>query len=330
MTSTHGSRHLSPHALAALCESAVLRAGGSSDTAAALASATVAAEQRGRPEVGAGHLLDHLDALRNGRLNGTAHPRVLSRRACVVTVDADRGAAQLAFDRAFDTLVDSARTNGVAVLSVHNSFTAGELGHYTSRVAETGLISMACANSPALMAVYGAHEAITGTNPISFALPHPRGPRMFDQATSATAWVRVRDAAARGESIPEGWALDPDGNPTTDARTALTGALLPFGGVKGANIAMMVEMLAALAGGSFSLDAAPFDSGSRSPGLGLFVAAIDPTAFDVSYPERAEGHLARLASGYGADFGRRKTPIAEIGLSDETYQALLAASGRAV
>src|SRR5699024_2120873 len=75
---------------------------------------------------------------------------------------------------------------------------------------------------------------------------------------------------------------------------ALTGALLPFGGAKGANIAMMIELLAAMSGGSFSLDAAPFDTGSRSPRLGLFIAAIDPTAFDPGYEERAETHLLPL------------------------------------
>ena len=214
------------------------------------------------------------------------------------------------------------------MLNTTNAFSAGELGHYTSQVADQGLIALACANSPALMAAFGTREAITGTNPLSFALPHPAGPRMFDQATSEVAWVRVRDAAARGEALADGWALDADGDPTTDAHAALAGALLPFGGIKGANIALMVEMLAAMAGGSFSLDAAPFDSGSQSPRLGLFLAAIDPTAFDPSATRRAESHLSRLREKHGADFGRRKAPIAEIEIADEVYRSLTEAPAR--
>ncbi|MEV1042079.1 MULTISPECIES: Ldh family oxidoreductase [unclassified Streptomyces] len=322
MTSNRSSHRMPLDALESLCESAIRSAGGSPEMAAVLASATVAAERRGRREVGAAHLLDYLAALRYGRLNGVARPRVASARAAVVTVDADCGTAQLAFDHALGDLVERARASGVAVLAMYNSFSAGELGHYASRVADKGLIALACANSPALMAVYGARVAITGTNPLSCALPHPSGPRMFDQATSAAAWVTVRDAAMRGETIPDGWALDADGNPTSDARAALSGALLPFGGVKGANIALVVEMLAAVAGGSFSQDAAPFDSGTRSPRLGLFVTAIDPTAFDTSYAQRAEDHLSRLASEHDADFGRRKTPITEVEIPDDVYRAL--------
>ncbi|MEE1738245.1 Ldh family oxidoreductase [Streptomyces sp. BE147] len=323
MTSPRSSRRVSIDALESLCESAVRVAGGSAETAAVLASATVAAERRGRREVGVAHLIDYLDAFRGGRLNRDAQPQVSGGRAAVVTVDADRGTAQLAFAHAFAELVERARACGVAVLAVYDSYSAGELGHYASRVAEEGLIALACANSPALMAAYGAREPITGTNPLSFALPHPSGPRMFDQATSATAWVTIRDAALRGEAIPDGWALDADGNPTGDASAALGGALLPFGGVKGANIAIMIEMLAAMAGGSFSLDAAPFDSGAQSPRLGLFVVAIDPTAFDPSYVHRAETHLQLLATAHGADFGRRKPPVTEVELSEDLYLRLV-------
>lgn len=292
--------------------------------ASALAEATVAAEQRGRHEVGAAHLLDYMAALRSGQVNGHARPQVVSSRSAVTIVDADGGTAQVAFDTAFDDLVERAHANGVAILATRNSYTAGELAHYTSRVADEGLVGLAFANSPAIVAGYGSSEPITGTNPISFAVPHPTGPRVFDQATSATAWVKVRDAASRGEAIPVGWALDSGGRPTTDARAAMSGALLPFGGVKGSNIAIMVELLAAMAGGSFSLEATPLGAGSESPSLGLLVVAIDPSAFDPDYPQRAEEHLRTLSSTHGADFGRRKALVTEIELTDDVYQALVA------
>jgi (2R)-3-sulfolactate dehydrogenase (NADP+) len=307
-----------------LCVDALRAAGASPDMARTLAAATVAAERRGKSGVGAAHLLDYLDALRAGRLHGAARPHLEHVRAAVLTVDADGGTAQLAFDHAADELVEAARSCGVAVLSTRNSYPAGELAHYAVRLAEAGMIALVCGNSPALMAVHGATDAVTGTNPLAFALPHRTGPRVIDQATSATAFVAIREAARRGEPIPEGWALDAQGRPTTDAVAALTGVLLPFGGIKGGSIAMMVELLAAMSGGSFSLDSAPFDSGGRSPRLGMLVAAIDPSAFATDYPERAEAHLLHLRDRFGIDIGRRRPPRTHVDLPEDVLRALRA------
>lgn len=322
MTSTGKIHRISVEELESLCGSALRAAGANSATAESLTRATLAAEARHKPAVGAAHLLDYLDSLRVGRINGDAVPEQSTRRAGVIAVDADEGIAQLAFDQALDSLTERARETGIAALSIHNSYSGGELGYYAARVAEAGFVALACGNSAALMATHGAREAVTGTNPHAFALPHAHGPRLFDQASSATAWVKIRDAAEVGEPLPEGWAIDADGEPTTDARAALGGAVLPFGGVKGSNIAFMVEMLATLAGGAFSVEAAPFDSGTRSPSLGVFVLALDPEAFDPGYPERAEAHLERLTREHGIDFGRRKAPPEYIELPDKVYRAL--------
>ncbi|MFF7294181.1 Ldh family oxidoreductase [Microbacterium sp. NPDC008134] len=310
-----------------LCRAAVRGSGGSERTAAALAASTVAAEQQGKVAVGAAHLLDYLDALAEGRLVPDAIPGVQSTRAGVVRVDAAGGTAQAAFDAAFPAFVRAAGEVGVAVLSLRDGYSAGELGYYARRVADRGLIALVCANSPALMSVYSAPVPVTGTNPMAFALPHASGPRSFDQASSATAWVSVRAAADRSEPLPEGWALDAAGAPTTDAGAALDGALLPFGGAKGSNIALMVEMLAVLSGGMFSQDAAPFDSGSTSPSLGLFVLALDPEAFDPGYSERVEQHLRALAERHGADFGRRH-PFPENATLPASLHAALTAAAR--
>lgn len=321
----HGSSDttvLTPEELADLCAHALEAEGAHAATARSLALATVAAEQRGRTEVGAVHLLDYLAALRAGRLDGQARPRVVDARAGALSVDAASGTAQAAFDLACDDLGRRARDCGIAVLSIHTCFTAGEIGHYTTRVAEQGLIAIAGSNSPALMSAFGAKEPVTGTNPLSFALPHPDGPRMFDQAASATAWVNIREAADRGEPIPDGWALDPQGESTTDAAEGLAGALLPFGGAKAGNIAFMVELLAAMSGGSFSLDAPAFDTGDASPQVGLFVIAIDPTVFDSRFADRAEAHLRRVAAEHGADFGRRKESRTDIALPSHVYDTL--------
>lgn len=141
--------------------------------------------------------------------------------------------------------------------------------------------------------------------------PAPDAPFTVDQASSSTAFVSVRDAAARGSPLPEGWVVDADGRPTTDPETALTGALLPFGGYKGANIALLVELLSSMAGGRWSVDAPPWDSGSRSPSVGMFAVGIDHSAIGPEFPARAEEHLERLAgSGVRLPGSRRTEPSA--------------------
>ena len=305
-----------------LCIAAITAAGGSTALAQSLAEATVAAERRGKTAVGTAHLFDYLDGLEAGRINGQARPKVTNRLPAAHHVDADRGTAQLAFDAVVDDFASSAANLGISVLNISNAFTAGELGYYTTRLAERGLVAFTGANSPALMSLFGAPGSATGTNPFSFAVPHVGGPRMFDQATSATAWVNVRDAADRSEAIPDGWALAPDGAATNNAEAALAGSLLPFGGVKGSNVALMIELLAVHGGGRFSVDAPAFDSGQENPGTGLFVIAIAADAFDPDYSKRVAEHLDRLHSQFGVDFGRKRS-LDVVELPRELHSALL-------
>lgn len=305
-----------------LCIAAITAAGGSPALAQSLAEATVAAERRGKTAVGTAHLFDYLDGLEAGRINGQAQPKVTNKLPAAHHVDADRGTAQLAFDAAFDDFASSAESLGISVLNIANAFTAGELGCYTTRLAERGLVAFAGANSPALMSLFGTPGSATGTNPFSFAVPHTGGPRMFGQATSATAWVNVRNAADRGETIPDGWALAPDGAATNDAGAALAGSLLPFGGVKGSNVALMIELLAVHGGGRFSVDAPAFDSGQESPGTGLFVIAIAADAFDPGYSQRVAEHLDRLHARFGFDFGRKRS-LEVVELPEELHSVLL-------
>ena len=313
--------------LASLCSTAIIAAGGDEPTAAALTEAVLAAERRGNTAVGVAHLMDYLDALEGGRLNGAPRPVIRHDRRSVITVSADDGIAQLAFVAARPALSDAARECGVAVLSISNSFPIGELGYYTYELAAEGFVALAAANSTPLMSLYGAPDAITGTNPLSFALPG-RPPRLVDQASSAVAWVRIRDAAAAGEPIPPGWALDADGNPTTDAAAALMGPVLPFGGIKGSNLALIIELLSVLSGASFSMDAPDFLSGNRPPRVGMFLVALDPAAFAGEYLDRVENHLERLRTRYGIDFGRYYSSVERMVLPDHIYARLDSAGRR--
>src|SRR5690606_11951921 len=141
-----------------------------------------------------------------------------------------------------------------------------------------GLVALAATNGPALMAGSGSTRPVFCTNPLAFAAPRSDAPPLLiDQASSATAFVNIREAARRGEEIPPGWAVDREGNETTDPGKAIGGALRAFGGARGANIALMVEVLAAgVTGANWSLDAPSFTAGSQSPGSGLFVLGIEP------------------------------------------------------
>jgi (2R)-3-sulfolactate dehydrogenase (NADP+) len=284
--------------LAVLCERAVLAAGGSREDAKVLARATVEAELVGNRAVGVGHLFDYLDGFRQGRIAVDAQPGVRRAAPAVIDVDAGHGLAQRAFQAAFPDFLEATHQSGLAALWVRDSYTCGELGYYARRVAEQGYIAVATANSPALMSIGGAPKRVLGTNPLAYGIPRPGTlPMVIDQASSSTAFVNIRRAADNGDSIPAGWALNAGGEQTEDATEALAGTLLPFGGHRGGNIALLVEILATLSGASFSLDAAPFDTGSTSPGIGVFVLAIDPANFNGS-ADRLAKHLEDLRDGH--------------------------------
>ena len=160
-------------------------------------------------------------------------------------------------------LAKTARLFGVAIFTQRNAYTCGELGYFTGRLADEGLVSFAATNGPALLAGAGSTKPVYCTNPMSFAAPVEGGtPLVIDQSSSATAFVSVRKAAEEGREIPADWALDDAGRPTTDPTAAMQGALLAFGGNRGANIALMVEVLAAgLSGANWSLDAPSISEG---------------------------------------------------------------------
>ena len=291
-----------------LAENACRKRGASADVAAVLADATVEAEAGGNTAVGFAHLLDYLDALATGRISGDAEPAFDHPAPAVIRADARRGVAQLGFARARADMAERARRFGLALFLQRGSYTTGELGWYVRALAGEGLVGFAVTNGPALMRPPGATRSVYCTNPVAFAVPGTDGPcLLLDQSSSATAFVALRQAAQEGRSIPEGWAVDENGRPTTDAAAGLRGALLTFGGERGANIALMVEMLAGgIAGGAWGLDAPAFDGGAESPDAGLLVLAIAPDVLGDGVAARMAAHIDRLACEGVHVPGRRK------------------------
>jgi len=296
--------------LYALCKDAIVSAGGSELMAESLTRATIDAQSKGKESLGIGHLFDYLASLREGRINGQATPEIEQSSAAIINADAQGGIPHLAFDQTFHLLVENTKKIGVTVFSQKNSYTCGALGYFTRRLADEGLVALAATNSSAHMSSHGSRTAVFGTNPLSFAVPlgEKKHSVVFDQATSQTALVNIREAAAQKIEIPEGWAIDEQGEQTTDPSAALLGSLLPFGGYKGANIALMVEMLARLSGANWSLDAGYFDSGMRGPGVGMFILAINPALFDKEYTKKVDIHIDRLRREHGMTFPGDSAP----------------------
>jgi (2R)-3-sulfolactate dehydrogenase (NADP+) len=272
--------------------------GASEIVACAISEASLDAEMEGSSVTGLSHFVLYCEAMLAGRVDGRAIPLVSKPTPVLFSVDAKQGFLHTGFDSELDDFCSSVTQFGVGIFSASNGFTCGNLGYFSRRVAERGLVALAATNAgPAMLAASGSTKPVFATNPIAFAAPRDNGvPLLIDQSSSQTTWISILQAAEKGESIPVGQAIDADGNPTIDPSKALTGALVAAGGRRGANIALMVEMLAAgLTGSNWSLDAPSFAEGDQNPGVGLLVIAINPLLLGGDdYSKRLAEYLERL------------------------------------
>lgn len=261
---------------------ALRRHGASAFAASEVAKALRRAEQIGNSHCGLGHLALDCAQLRSGRVAGRAEPRLHQELPGVVYVEAGEGFAQPAFALGLPTALSAAAALGVAVLAVRRAYTPASLGWFPEQVARSGFIGIAFTNASASVTAPGGFRPVLGTNPIALSVPDGQGgiAFQFDQCTSAANLRHVREAAQRGEPLPPGWAVGRDGHPTTNAREALAGALLPAGGTRGYGLALMAEVLAsAFTGSAMSLDTPSLAAPEGPPhGLGLFCLVLDPGA----------------------------------------------------
>ncbi|MDH6265123.1 (2R)-3-sulfolactate dehydrogenase (NADP+) [Rhizobium sp. SG_E_25_P2] len=234
-----------------------------------------------------GHGLDWLPTycahVESGKVDGAANPAVKRISLVSFRVDAKNGFAHPAIEKGFSHLVPAAQEYGVAAMAVHNSYNAATLGFHTGYLAQQGLVALGFANSPAVMAPVGGRNPVIGTNPFSFAAPGRKGRVAFlvDMASSASSWTAVKQAAEKGEALPEGVAYERGGQPTTDAKAALDGMLAPVGGPKGFALGLVVEaMSAALAGANRGVEMGSMTDDDGLPvGSGQFFIALEPKMF---------------------------------------------------
>ncbi len=266
----------------ALAATALVASRVSPANAAVTARALVAAEADGQAGHGLSRVPSYALHARVGKVDGFAVPLLERVTTAALAVDAGHGFAYPAIDMTIDALAPLARETGVALALVRHSHHFGQAGAHAERLAAQGLVAVVLGNTPKAMAFWGGRRPAVGTNPIAFAAPLPGGrpPLVVDLALSVAARGKIVAAERAGKPIPDDWAVDAEGQPTTDASRALRGALLPIGGAKGAALALMVEVFAAaLAGGSFGWEASSmFDADGGPPDMGHVLLALDPVS----------------------------------------------------
>jgi (2R)-3-sulfolactate dehydrogenase (NADP+) len=260
---------------------ALRNAGANPAMATATARALVYADARGLSGHGVSRVPQYATHLRNGRADGKAEPKVARAKGGAVLIDAQCGLAFSACALAIDEAIRRAATSGVAFAGVTNSHHFGAAAYHLEAAGAATMVGIAIGNSPSAMAVAGGKRPILGTNPIAAVFPRREGPPLLiDLSLSEVARGKLMVAAKEGKAIPLGWALDRDGNPTSDPKAGLEGTMLPAGGTKGAMLALIVELLVtALTGAAMGFEASSFfvDEGNR-PRIGQAFLIVDPAS----------------------------------------------------
>ena len=242
---------VSPHELEAFAAAAMQRVGIRGEDARLAAQILVTTDTWGVHTHGTRQLRPLLRNFPVKRLYADAVPEVVREGGAWALIDGHHGLPFVAAVRAMDVAVAKAKLVGVGYVSVMNTSHFGAAGYYTIQAALAGTIGIAMCNTDPQMAIPGARGKVLGTNPIAYAIPHKDKPIFFDIATSAVAANKVIRARNQGQTIPEGWLIDADGNPTTDpSGFPESGALLPMALHKGYGFALLVETLAGVMTGA--------------------------------------------------------------------------------
>ena len=238
--------------------------------AALLGKALVDADLRGVHSHGCRYVSTYTRGIRSGHTNVHPELQTIQDDGPTCLLDGDGGLGHVLAARAMQVAIDKAKEHGVGIVSLRHSSHIGALAYYTQMAADAGCLGYVTTNAGIVMIPPGGREKVVGLNPLSWAAP-TRRPWTFnlDMATSVVAGSKLNMAAERGEKIPLGWAVDPDGNPTDDPRLGMQGGLLPLGGPKGYGLSVMLDVMAGvLSGGRFG-------KGLGSKGSAQLFQAID-------------------------------------------------------
>lgn len=299
------TQQLSLQEVEQLAKDALRGAGASDEAAASVARSTYAAERDGIRSHGLLYVPIYCEHVRCGKVDGQAVPDVTRAAASAIRVDAGSGFAHPAIDAGFEALTAAAGETGCAALTVYNSYNCGVLGYHVERLAEAGFLGLGFTNAPASIAPAGGKTKVIGTNPFGVGVPDGKGgaAMVIDQSASVIAKSEITMRAREGMAIPEGWALDPEGKPTTDPSVALQGTMVPSGGYKGFGVGLLVELLAAaLSGATLGKDASPFaGTAGGPPRTGQCFIAVNPDPMSGGgFAERVQGLVEAITAQKGA------------------------------
>ena len=299
-----GKRPVSPTQLHHFCCRVLERLGVPPQDARVVADHLVDADLRGVESHGVVRLLQYARRIREGGLSPVTRLTPVSDQGTVVVLDAHGGIGQVAGLQAMQLAIQRARAHGVGVVAVRESNHLGVMGYYARLAAAQEMVGFAISGAAASIAPWGGAEPLLGSNPWALGVPARRHPPLIiDMANTVVIAGKVREAAEKGEPIPPGWALGPDGLPTQDARQAMQGSLLAFGGVKGAALTLGWEVLASvLTGAAYSTDIPALTDMGRPQRLGhLFVALrIDAFLPLETFYARVDDLLDRLKASRAA------------------------------
>lgn len=284
----------------ALGMNALLKQGFSPEHAQAITDVILAGQRDECHSHGLYRLPGVVQTLKAGKADPVALPDVIDHAPGVVRVDAHYAFSPLAFNRGRPKLIEKARQLGIAAMAINNCFHFSALWPEVEAIAAEGLVALAMTPSHSWVAPAGGKGPVFGTNPIAFAWPRPEGPPfVFDFATSAIARGDIELHRRDNKPLQEGWAVDSEGNPTTDPTAALAGAMLTFGGHKGSALAAMVELIAGpLIGDLMSFESMAFDAGAGvAPLHGELLLALDPAVF---LGADASKHIVRAENLFSA------------------------------
>lgn len=287
----------------------IFRSEGFSAAAAdRVATGLVQAELAGVASHGAMLVPMYVERLREGSVSRYESAEIVHERGAVTVLDGRHALGQLTGHQAMGLAVAKAKEHGVGVSVVRHAFHFGRAATYGELAAERGCLGIAMSNTRPLMPAVGGAEPVVGNNPLAIVVPTPDGPMSLDMALSEAALGKIRLAEAAGEPIPESWATDKDGNPTTDAAAAVAGMLLPTGGAKGFGLALMIDVLTGVLSGGASGDGVK----------GLYADTSVPNdcahtflALDVAAFGDAEGFAERIEALTGFVLGSRTRPGTE-------------------
>lgn len=266
--------------LVKLAARALKKAGASASTARLTADALISAEMEGLSGHGLSRVALYAQHLREGRADGAAKPLVIRRKGATCLIDAKGGLAFPACALAVKEAMKRARRSGIAFSGVTNSHHAGAMAYHLRPAVAAGLVGFAFSNSPAAITAWGGKTPLFGTNPIAAVFPRRAAePVVVDLSLTEVTRGKIMVHAKEGKPIPLGWAVDRDGNPTTDPKAALTGSLAAIGAAKGNALALAVELVCvAITGAAFGFENDSYFEPGKRPRIGQGFFILDPDA----------------------------------------------------